>query len=421
MENEKKALVFAGGGSKGAYQIGAWKALEELGEHFEIACGTSIGSINAAFYVQQDYAAANEMWTSLRADQIMTNGINFDKTIEGLVSQRDQLIPFIKTFINSKGADVKPFHENLQKYFNAEKFFSSPVDYALVTVKYPSFTPCEIYKKDMEPYGADAWQWLAASGAAYPVFPVMNVAGEDYVDGGYFDNIPVAPAFKLGAKEVLVIDLKTEKNHEGYIHHPKVKYVKPSRDLGAFLNFERDALRFSINLGYNDTMKAYGRFYGRQYTFIPSQNDADLLKAVAERFIELLTVSEANYDFSSMVSKRQRVNTLEGCTTILSAEIGVDKPTSEQLFIAALERLLRACSYEIDKNYQFGDLLYHLKSEVDRLYPMLEYEMTTAFQYAAGFIRSVSEPKNPELKGLEGERNMLILVSLIRALQQSVN
>ena len=28
----KKAIVFAGGGSKGAYQVGAWKALNELGE-----------------------------------------------------------------------------------------------------------------------------------------------------------------------------------------------------------------------------------------------------------------------------------------------------------------------------------------------------------------------------------------------------
>ena len=41
----KKAIVFAGGGSKGAYQAGAWKALEELGEHFDIATGTSIGSL----------------------------------------------------------------------------------------------------------------------------------------------------------------------------------------------------------------------------------------------------------------------------------------------------------------------------------------------------------------------------------------
>ena len=38
--------------------MGAWKALNELGETFQIATGTSIGSINAGFYVQHDFEAA---------------------------------------------------------------------------------------------------------------------------------------------------------------------------------------------------------------------------------------------------------------------------------------------------------------------------------------------------------------------------
>ncbi len=420
MSEHKKALVFAGGGSKGAYQIGAWKALRELGESFDIACGTSIGSINAGFYVQNDFDAAYEMWEGLRADRIMTNGINFDKTFESIFSQRDQLIPFIKTFINSKGADVTPFHENLQKYFDPDKFFSSDVDYALMTVKYPSFTPFEVTKDDMRPYGADAWKWMAASGAAYPVFPVMNVDGEDYVDGGYYDNIPVATAFKRGATEVLVLDLKTEKNHEGYIHHPRVKYIKPTRDLGTFLNFDKDALRFSLNLGYNDTMKAYGKYYGLQYTLIPADGDEEALSAIASDFIDLLTVSEAGFDFSKYVSKRQRVNALEGSTTILSGILGADKPTDEGLFIAALEMLLKSCSYEIDRSYRFGDLLYHLKSEADSLYPMLERDTDEAFPYVLNFVKTHSEAKNPLNKKLEEEdRKLLIFMALLRALQQA--
>lgn len=419
MENDKRALVFAGGGSKGAYQIGAWKALRELGETFEIAAGTSIGSINAGFYVQNDFDAAFEMWNSLNVGSIMTNGINFDKTIEGLVSQREQLIPFIKTFINSKGADVTPFHTQLKKFFDAEKFFSSDIDFALVTVKYPAFSPVEIYKKDMEKYGENAWQWMAASGACFPVFPVMRIDGEDYVDGGYYDNIPIAPAFKLGAKEVLVLDLKTEKNHEGYIHHPRVKYIKPSRDLGTFLNFDKDALRFSISLGYNDTMKAYGKFLGLQYTFIPKDEDREDLEEAAAKFIELLTVSEANFDFSK-AAKRQRVNKLEGSTTILSGMLGVDKPTEPQLFIAALESFMKLCSYDMDEPYGLMDILFRLKAEVDGMYPMLEYDMDTAFSYVTNFIKSHSDPKNPELKKLEEDRMMLIFTALVRALQQSI-
>ncbi|UKI49919.1 MAG: patatin-like phospholipase family protein [Clostridium sp.] len=51
----KKGLVFCGGGSKGAYQMGAWQALEELNEKFDIVTGTSIGCLNGAMFTQHDY------------------------------------------------------------------------------------------------------------------------------------------------------------------------------------------------------------------------------------------------------------------------------------------------------------------------------------------------------------------------------
>ena len=119
----KKAICFAGGGSKGAYQLGAWKALEELGESFDIATGTSIGSINAAFYVQQSIERAQELWFNLEADTVMVNGINLEKSFQSVYHQREQLVPFLKTYIHSKGADVSPFHNNIQKYFDPEAFF----------------------------------------------------------------------------------------------------------------------------------------------------------------------------------------------------------------------------------------------------------------------------------------------------------
>lgn len=419
--NNKKALVFAGGGSKGAYQIGAWKALNELGEEFVIAAGTSIGSINAAFYVQHDFDAAFEMWNNLTVDSIMTNGVNLEKSVESLFSQRDQLIPFIKNFINQKGADVTPFHNKLKEYFNADSFFASDIDFVLVTVKYPSFAPLEVYKSDMRELGWDAWKWLAASGACYPVFPVMNVNGEDYVDGGYFDNIPVAPAFKLGAHEAVVIDLKTDKNHEGYIHHPRIKYIKPSRDLGPFLNFDPDAIRFSIKMGYNDTMKAYGKYLGRQYTFLPSDGVEEKLASFAGTFIDLLTVSEAKFDFSGSVKSRQRVNNLEGCTTLLASSLGVYRPAEPQLFLAALEAFLVVCGYDLNTEYDLGKLLFDLKNEVEGMYPLLEYDFDTAFRETAKFVTSHSGGKNPEQKKLEDDRMMLIYSSFIRTLQHIDN
>ena len=53
-----RALVLSGGGSRGAYEIGAWQALEELGVKFDGVYGTSIGAMNAALVAQGDLNAA---------------------------------------------------------------------------------------------------------------------------------------------------------------------------------------------------------------------------------------------------------------------------------------------------------------------------------------------------------------------------
>ena len=49
-----KALVLGGGGAKGSYEVGVWKALNKLNMKFDIVTGVSIGSINGAFYAAND-------------------------------------------------------------------------------------------------------------------------------------------------------------------------------------------------------------------------------------------------------------------------------------------------------------------------------------------------------------------------------
>lgn len=411
----KKAVVFAGGGSKGAYQIGAWKALNELGEQFDIATGTSIGSINAALYVQHDFEAAYNMWRELRAGDIMTNGINFEKSFEAIFSQRDQLIPFIKTYINAKGADVTPFHNTLRKFYDPQKFYSSDIDYALMTVKFPSIDPVTVRKNDIIDR-ENGWQWIAASCACFPVFPPMEVDGTTYIDGGYYDNIPVAAAFSLGADRITVIDLKPENNHEGYIKHPWVTYIKPSRDLGAFLNFDREVLDRSIKLGYNDTMKVYGKYYGNVYTYLLKRQEEEYNEK-AETFMKLLSLMEASFDFSGEV-RFQRVNKYAGCTAILADRCIYGKVDALGLFIAAMEMYMRVLGYDDMTDYDLDDILYRLKTDVDGLYPMLEFDVHEAFNSMKEYIERNTSDKNPELKKVDDDRSMLIITAFARALQQ---
>ena len=46
-----RGLVLAGGGAKGAYQIGAYQALQEIGWMPDLITGTSVGCLNAALFV----------------------------------------------------------------------------------------------------------------------------------------------------------------------------------------------------------------------------------------------------------------------------------------------------------------------------------------------------------------------------------
>ena len=45
------AVVLSGGGAKGAYQIGVWRALRKLNIKYDIITGTSVGALNGAMMV----------------------------------------------------------------------------------------------------------------------------------------------------------------------------------------------------------------------------------------------------------------------------------------------------------------------------------------------------------------------------------
>ena len=316
------------------------------------------------------------------------------------------------------------FLDTLQEHFSSQKFFDSPIDFALITVNFKGFghndlIPVEITKSYMANKPEDAWQWIAASAACYPVFPPMEIDGEEYIDGGYYDNIPIAAAIKLGAKKVVVIDLNTENNHEGYLRHPSVMYIKPSKDLGNFLNFERNVLDRSIRLGYNDTMKAYGKYLGIRYTFLQDETGNRYAGEAARCFIDILSSMEAQFDFSDKV-RYSRVNKLEGCTAILGEYCKKYRPSEMEIFVAALEMFLKALDYDDETEYDIGELLYDMKTEYDRIYPLLEFDVESAFAKVRELIKEKSgKIKINELKKYDETRIMLILTSVVRALQRA--
>ena len=69
----KMGLVLSGGGGKGAYELGVWKALVEmkLDKYIEVISGTSIGAFNAALFAQGDMDNAQALWDEVTMEKLV--------------------------------------------------------------------------------------------------------------------------------------------------------------------------------------------------------------------------------------------------------------------------------------------------------------------------------------------------------------
>jgi predicted acylesterase/phospholipase RssA len=68
----KIGLVLCGGGAKGAYQVGCWKALKEVGmDKFAVVSGTSVGALNGPLIATGDYQRAVKIWMELTEGHIL--------------------------------------------------------------------------------------------------------------------------------------------------------------------------------------------------------------------------------------------------------------------------------------------------------------------------------------------------------------
>ena len=77
------SIAFCGGCAKGAFQIGAWAALEDLGltRSIRTVSGTSIGGLNAVLFALGDLNRAKEIWNSVREDTAFTGFGNKGKSL----------------------------------------------------------------------------------------------------------------------------------------------------------------------------------------------------------------------------------------------------------------------------------------------------------------------------------------------------
>lgn len=295
------ALVLGGGGAKGAYQIGAIAALEEAGVTCGHVVGVSIGAINAAMYAQRDIERAGELWNGIRLSDILSaDALSIAEDAEAAFNQPEKLLEYFSRNSQKSFADISPLKALLSRHISEEKVRQSPIRMTLTATRFPTLFCVEKKVSDMEP--GTLQQWLLASAAIFPIFPMQTIGEERYIDGGFCDNTPVEAAIRAGARRIIAIDVGKNRSHAQYDRRPNITYIRASHPLGGLLSFDSETVARSRILGYNDTMRALGMMRGIRYSF--DQIDAQALFSRAQDFVVKLTQIEAALSFSNALTKK---------------------------------------------------------------------------------------------------------------------
>lgn len=261
----KVGLVFAGGGGKGAYHIGVWKALREYGieRNIQAISGTSVGGLNAALFVQGDFRLAERTWLTISPEKILS--VRSASLIESLQKVGIDVNSSIYKYANaiqgygmfSRHGMVKLIKESL----NLEAVSHSSIPLYVTCCQIGRLKPQYLKLNTVADKKIESL--LLATSAIPGVFPPEKIDGKYFYDGGIpvvGDNIPIEPLYREGCNLIIVVPLNRS-DIIGKERFPGVNIVEilPQEDQGNLfsgtLQFTASGAKRRIQQGYQDTIE----------------------------------------------------------------------------------------------------------------------------------------------------------------------
>lgn len=239
-------LVLAGGGGKGAYQIGVIKALKEKGllDGVTGLSGASIGAVNAFLYAMDDIDIMYKAWDDI--DMLTLFDVDLDMLIQHKpYFSREEMLKLISKYI-----DFDKIRNSRYDIFNSICRIDEAGGYKAEYKDITEYDDVEYIKKI-----------LLASTALPIIYEAVEIDGNRYRDGGICDNEPVKPLYDMGYRQFIVIGLSHGKifNDTKWADASFVT-IYPSVDLGnrfnGTLNFSEKSIKFREMLGYKDGIRA---------------------------------------------------------------------------------------------------------------------------------------------------------------------
>ncbi|MDC7225362.1 MAG: patatin-like phospholipase family protein [Spirochaetales bacterium] len=312
--DEPVAVVLSGGGARGAYQIGVWKAMIDIGVDIQAVYGVSVGAINGAIMTFGDYETARELWLALDKDSVMNVNDSAKNVITGDFSFAD-LFKAASGIYKSGGIDVSPLESLLRKHIDEDGVRDSDIKFGLAAYSLTDHKQKFYYIEDIPPGGLV--DYILAS-SNFPLFQRKVISGEEFIDGGVHKNlvIEMVDPEAFGKAVLIALDANTIYDFadrvSGYSDYClQVQLISPGDDLGTMLDFSPDNSLRLMRLGYLDGLKAFGLVSGRRYYIYGEDSlQAIYLKLSPDERAEaagLLEVEIDNdFDFSDGESSFQR-------------------------------------------------------------------------------------------------------------------
>ena len=260
--NEKaapvRALVLAGGGAKGSYHVGVYRALQQLGWVPDIITGASVGALNGVLFTMGKVQEAEDIWRTMELHDVLELPATTEK---------QDLYNFFMDVVRSGGLNVEPLGETIDRYIDEDAARHSPIRFGLVMTELGTMRSIRCPIEDI-PAGK-LKDYMLASSACFPALRPREIDGVKYIDGGWRDNMPLDLAKDMGAEELLGVDIDgvgiTRPNTTGL----PTRIIRSHWNLGPTLDFDPQRAARNIALGYFDTLRLFGRCGGTAYAILP--------------------------------------------------------------------------------------------------------------------------------------------------------
>lgn len=265
----RRGLILGGGGSKGSYTAGVWRALREAGQHFDIVAGTSIGALIGAMVTADDFEGCMNLLSGMGSDSVTTHPFLFPSQYLNQSMKQDQVNTFLQDY-SAGGPSFRPLQQAYLKYFNFEKFESSPIDFACVTYNLSQARPQVFYKAQMTE--ENFMDQLLASASYFPSYNFCRMGDDYYIDGSFAEIVPWKTGLQMGAQELTVISLAEPGEKDDVPSDAGFTVIRPILKLAYAVDFESSTLMRQAEIGYLEGLKYLGKAPGYLYTFRPEDS-----------------------------------------------------------------------------------------------------------------------------------------------------